>query len=213
MAGAAVLEDSSTLSRLDRSLYRVERFFALIAGIFTLMLMVLAVVSVGGRELFERPLPGYVDWISQALPFIAFMGLAFTQRDGGHIRMDIVIGQLRGRALWFAELLTSVATLVILILLIWGAWSHFGRSFDWAAPMWSRDSTIDINLPIWPTKLLVPMMFGVLVLRIVVQIIGYARALFLGLDSPVAVPLMQSVAEQAAAEAALMEGGSKNGTN
>jgi TRAP-type mannitol/chloroaromatic compound transport system permease small subunit len=79
--------------------------------------------------------------------------------------------------------------------------------------MWSRDSTIDINLPIWPTKLLVPMMFGVLVLRIIVQIIGYARALFLGLDSPVAVPLMQSVAEQAAAEAALMEGGSQNGTD
>ena len=50
MAGAAVLEDSSTLSRLDRSLYRIERFFALIAGIFTLMLMVLAVVSVGGRD-------------------------------------------------------------------------------------------------------------------------------------------------------------------
>ena len=52
MAGATVLEDTSTLSRLDRALYRVERFFALIAGIFTLMLMVMAVVSVGGRELF-----------------------------------------------------------------------------------------------------------------------------------------------------------------
>lgn len=213
MAGAAVLEDASLLSRLDRSLYRFERFLALIAGIFTLILMALAVVSVGGRELFERPLPGYVDWISQALPFIAFMGLAFTQRDGGHIRMDIVIGQLRGRALWFAELLTSVATLVILILLIWGAWSHFGRSFDWSAPMWSRDSTIDINLPIWPTKVLVPLMFGVLGLRICVQTFGYARALMLGLDNPVAVPLKRSVAEQAAAEAALVDGGEQNGTN
>lgn len=213
MAGAAVLEDASLLSRLDRSLYRFERFLALIAGIFTLILMALAVVSVGGRELFERPLPGYVDWISQALPFIAFMGLAFTQRDGGHIRMDIVIGQLRGRALWFAELLTSVATLVILILLIWGAWSHFGRSFDWSAPMWSRDSTIDINLPIWPTKVLVPLMFWVLGLRICVQTFGYARALILGLDNPVAVPLKRSVAEQAAAEAALVDGGEQNGTN
>ena len=165
--------------------------------------MVLAVVSVGGRELFERPLPGYVDWISQALPFIAFMGLAFTQRDGGHIRMDIVIGQLRGRALWFAELLTSVATLVILILLIWGAWSHFGRSFDWAAPMWSRDSTIDINLPIWPTKLLVPMMFGCLCCRSLYRILTCAGTV-LGLDSPVAIPLMQS-SRTTAAEAALME--------
>ena len=103
MAGAAVLEDGSMLSRLDRTLYSLEQKVAIFSGIMTLMLMVLAVVSVTGRLVFNQPLPGYVDWISQALPFIAFLGLSYTQRDGGHIRMDIVVGQLRGRALWFAE--------------------------------------------------------------------------------------------------------------
>lgn len=204
MAGAAVLEDGSMLSRLDRTLYSLEQKVAIFSGIMTLMLMVLAVVSVTGRLVFNQPLPGYVDWISQALPFIAFLGLSYTQRDGGHIRMDIVVGQLRGRALWFAEFLTSLVTLFIIIVLIVGAWSHFGRSFDWAAPMFSRDSTIDLNLPIWPTKILVPLMFSILALRSIIQIVGYGRAFFLGLDSPVAVPLIQSVAEQAAAEAALV---------
>ncbi len=48
--------------------------------------MVLAVISVGGRNLMNAPLPGYVDWIEQAMPLIAFMGIAFVQREGGHIR-------------------------------------------------------------------------------------------------------------------------------
>ncbi len=204
MAGAAVLEDGSVLSRLDSHLYSVEQKVAIFSGVATLMLMVLAVVSVTGRIAFNQPLPGYVDWISQALPFIAFLGLSYTQRDGGHIRMDIVVGQLQGRPLWAAECVTSIVTLFIVVVLIFGSWSHFGRSFDWAAPMWSRDSTIDLNLPIWPTKILVPAMFSILALRSVIQIIGYGRAFVLGLETPVAVPLMQSVAEQAAAEAALV---------
>ena len=84
MAGGAVLEDGSLLSRLDRHLYTVEQKVAIFSGVATLMLMVLAVVSVTGRIAFNQPLPGYVDWISQALPFIAFLGLSYTQRDGGH---------------------------------------------------------------------------------------------------------------------------------
>lgn len=207
MAGAAVLEDSSALSRIDTSLLKIENFFALVAGLVTLLLMVLAVVSVSGRLLFNQPLPGYVDWITMALPFIAFLGVSYTQRDGGHIRMDIVVGRFRGRMLWLVEGITATVTFLLLLFLIWGAWSHFGRSFDFAAPLWSRDSTIDLNLPIWPTKILVPIMFGVLALRMLVQIIGYFRAFFLNLETPVAVPLMQSVAEQAAAEAAHVDGG------
>ena len=66
--------------------------------------MLLAVVSVGAQRDANAPLPGYVDWIEQAMPLIAFMGIAYVQRDGGHIRMDILVGRLSGRALWAAEL-------------------------------------------------------------------------------------------------------------
>ncbi|MBK1636418.1 TRAP transporter small permease subunit [Rhodovulum adriaticum] len=198
---APVLEDHSLLSRLDRGFYRIERFLALLSGLAVFGLMVLAVFSVGGRNFFNAPLPGYVDWIQQAMPLIAFMGIAYTQRDGGHIRMDILIGALKGRLLWAAEFLTTFAVLVLMVLLVWGTWAHFQRSFDFAAPMWSRDSSFDINLPLWPAKLLAPVAFSVLCLRLVLQLWGYGRAFVLGLSEPVAVPLVQSAAEIAAAEA------------
>jgi len=202
MAGSAsILEDGSMLSRLDRTLYRVERVLALVSGLAVFSLMILAVVSVTGRQGFNQPLPGYVDWIEQAMPLIAFMGVSFTQRDGGHIRMDILIGRLKGRALWAAELISVLAMLMLMVLLVWGSWAHFQRSFDFAAPLWSRDSSIDIAIPLWPAKLLAPVAFSVLCLRLLLQVWGYGRAMVLGLVEPVAVPLVLSAAAQAAEEA------------
>ena len=208
MAGkSSVLEDGSLLSRLDLKLYGLEKVLALISGVACFSLMVLAVVSVSGRNALNAPLPGYVDWIEQIMPLIAFMGVSFAQRDGGHIRMDILVGRLRGRALWMAEFATAFFMLVLMILLVWGSWAHFQRAFSFDAPYWSNDSSIDIGLPIWPAKLLAPVAFGVLCLRLVLQLWGYARAIATNAEAPAAVSLPLDAAEMAAAEAATVSDG------
>jgi TRAP-type C4-dicarboxylate transport system permease small subunit len=207
MAGsAAVLEDSSLLSRLDRALLPVERFCALLSGLAIFSLMFLAAYSVTGRKFFGSPLLGYVDYIEAAMPIIAIMGISYVQRDGTHIRMDMLVGALHGRVLWFFELVSVLLILVLVVALTWGAWEHFDRSFDCARPLCSRDSSIDIGLPTWPSKLVVPVAFAVLVLRLILQAVGYGRALVLGLENPVAVPLNMSVADQARAEANQLAG-------
>ncbi len=207
MAGTAtVLEDSSLLSRLDRALLPVEWFMALLSGLATFSLMFLAAYSVTGREFFERPLPGYVDLIEILMPLIAIMGVSYVQRSGTHIRMDIIVGALKGRVLWLIELIMILLILVLMVALVWGAWAHFDRSFDCARPLCSRDSSIDISLPIWPSKIIVPIAFAVLCARLVLQAAGYARAFWFNLERPVAVPLIQSVAEQARAEAESLDG-------
>jgi TRAP-type mannitol/chloroaromatic compound transport system permease small subunit len=100
MAGVGqVHEDGSFLSRIDKKLYQLESTLALASGLAIFSLMLLAVVSVAGWHFFNMSLPGYVDWIEQAMPLIAFMGIAYTQRNGGHIRMDMLVARLSGRAL------------------------------------------------------------------------------------------------------------------
>ena len=207
MAGsAAVLEDSSLLSRLDRALLRIERICALVSGVAIFSLMFLAAYSVTGRKFFSSPLLGYVDYIEAAMPIIAIMGISYVQRDGTHVRMDMLLSSLKGRLLWLFELFSILLILLLMVALTWGAWEHFERSFDCARPLCSRDSSIDISLPIWPSKLVVPVAFGVLVLRLCLQAVGYGRALVLGLENPVAVPLNISVAEQAKLEARALDG-------
>lgn len=220
-ASGNVLADDSLVSRLDRKLLVIERVFALISGVAVLSLMFLAVFSVSGRNFFNAPLPGYVDWIEQAMPLIAFMGISFVQREGGHIRMDLLIGNLRGRVLWIVEFISVFFILTLMLLLVWGSWSHFGRSVDilpfseWAGAISageysrlfiSRDSSMDIAIPLWPAKLVVPLAFAVLCMRLVLQLISYAKAIASGNRSPVAVPLIETAAEQAAREARSVSG-------
>ena len=206
-AASLVMTDDSTVSRLDRGLLEVEKIFALISGLAVFALMILAVISVGGRNALNQPIPGYVDWIEQAMPLIAFMGISYTQREGGHIRMDLLVGNLKGRALWLAELATTLLILVLMMLLVWGTFAHFLRSFDMSQPLWSRDSSMDIGLPIWPAKLIVPVAFGVICLRLMLQVFVYARAVVQGTERPVGVPLIADAATQAALEAATVTGG------
>lgn len=194
-----VLTDDSVISRIDQALLRLERVLALLSGLAVFSLMILAVVSVGGRNTANTPLPGYVDWIEQAMPLIAFMGISYVMREGGHIRMDIVVGNLRGRVLYAVELITTLAVLLLMALLVWGTWAHFGRSFDFVAPMWSRDSSMDIALPIWPAKLLAPVAFSVLCLRLILQSLAFGRAIITG--HAIAVPLIADAAKQAQLEA------------
>ena len=196
----AIIEDTSLLSRLDVLLLKLERFCALISGLTIFSLMFLAVYSVSGRKFFNAPLAGYVDYIEAALPIIAIMGVSYVQRDGSHIRMDIFVSLLRGRALWLFELISVFFILALILCLTWGAWLHFDRSFDCSRPFCSRDSSIDIGLPIWPSKLVVPFAFTVLSLRLILQAIGYSRALYLGSRQPAAVPLVLSSSEQAKLE-------------
>lgn len=205
-APSNILEDDTLLSQLDRALFWLETRLALLGGLAVFLLMILAVVSVGGRNFFNAPLPGYVDWIEQAMPLIAFVGMAYTQRLGGHIRMDIVVGRLHGRVLWLVELVSTLAMLALVLLLVWGTFAHFLRAFDMNAPLWSRDSSMDIGIPLWPAKLIVPVGFTVLLLRLALQAWGYGRAFISGSKRPVAVPLYEDAATAAAHEAATVSG-------
>ncbi|WP_224814816.1 TRAP transporter small permease subunit [Hasllibacter sp. MH4015] len=201
-----VLTDDGTASRLDRALLWLEARLNLLGGATILALVVLAVVHVVGRKLFNAPVYGYVDWIQQFMVVFAFFGLSYCQREGGHIRMDILVMRMKGRVLWLAEWLSTLFMLILTIGLIYGAWQHFDRSFDLSRPLWSRDSSIDIALPLWPAKLIVPVSFGILTLRLIIQLIIYSRALVTGQERPAGVPLPEDPMAIAAREAETVSG-------
>ena len=195
---ATVLTDDSTLSKLDQWLFKFESLLTLLGGIVIFLLVFLAVTNILGRWIFNYPVDGYIDWVEQSMTFFAFLGIAFTQREGGHIRMDIIIGTLKGRSLWFAELVSTTLMFLLTLILIYGSFLHFKRAYT------IGDTSFDINLPIWPSKLVVPIALSILALRLFLQMWGYFRALKTGESQPVAVPLVEDAATVAAREAAIV---------
>ncbi len=155
------------MNSLDRWLYVIERMLAFVGGATIFLLVLLTGVNVLGRWLFSLPVDGYVDWVEQAMAFIAFLGLAYTQRMDGHIRMDLVIRHFRPRVLWFAEIISTTLMLVISLMITYGASLHFWRAYQ------IGDSSLDIELPTWPAKLVIPFALTVLSLRLILQLIDF----------------------------------------
>ncbi len=195
MSSALVHTDNSALSYCDQSLLWLERKLNLAGGIIVLFIVLFSVINIIGRGLLNQPFNAYFDLMGQSVPLIAFMGLSYCQRDGGHIRMDLLIGRFSGRLLWTVEAISSLLTFALITLLAYGAWLHAERSLTLG------DSTEDIGLIIWPFKLVLVIMFGVLLARLFIQLWGYARLIISPDALPIAVPVIEDVAAQAQREA------------
>ena len=200
-------DNAGLLARTDRALVPVENLANLLAAFAIFALMCLGVAQIVLRSIFNSPINGYIDLVELSMASMAFLGAAYCQRLGAHIRMELLIGRLRGRTLWLAEAFGLLVAMFIIGVLIWYGWGHFIRSYTLG------DTTIDAEYPVWPSKLLVPVAFGIWWLRLGVQLVGSLRMAADPGRDPVGVVMMKEVAEQAQDEITEIMGDDANKKN
>jgi TRAP-type C4-dicarboxylate transport system permease small subunit len=186
--------DAPLIARLDYWYGRLEEGFNLLAAFSIFVLMIVGMIQILGRTFFDLPIEGYIDWIEFFAILYAVAGISYCQRQGGHIRMEILLGEMRGRLLWFFEAMAVLIGLVIIGLLVYSTWQNFERAWR------IGDSSMDIKLPLWPSKLVVPIALATLWLRLLLQFAGYLRLFIDPGKPPVGVPTVQSAAEAARKE-------------
>ena len=189
------------LESCDRALGVLENGLNLVAGALIFVLMLLGVAQIVMRTVFSAPIFGYIDIVEVSMVGFAVLSIAFVQRVGGHVRMELVISRLKGRWLWAAELTSAALAAFIVAVLVPYSYQHFERAFEFG------DSTIDIELATWPAKLAVPLALSVLLLRLGVQIAGYLRLVLHPDLAPVAVPVIKDATALAAEEISVASGG------
>lgn len=182
------------IDRADRWLAVVENRLNLIAGIIVFALMFLGVIQIVLRTAFKAPIFGYIDVVEISMVGFAVLAISFVQRVGGHVRMELFVSRLKGRWHWMAEGLSTVLAIFIVTVLIPYSYFHFERAF------YNGDSTIDIEIITWPAKLVVPVALSILLVRLIIQLVAYARLIADPNLPPVAVPLLKDVEQQAEEE-------------
>ena len=194
------------LARADAWQSKLEDALNLVAAIAIFGVMAVGVVQVVGRSVSSwlhglvpaiQPFAiyGYIDYVQFIAVLYAVLGIAYCQRLGGHIRMEIVVANLRGRALWLLEATAVLLAIVATVLLVAGTWDNFANA-------WSKgDSSMDVNLPLWPSKLVVPLALAVLLVRLVLQLWAYLRLLADPARPEIAVPRHETPEQAAQREA------------
>jgi C4-dicarboxylate transporter DctQ subunit len=177
------------LRRADRVLSHVEDSLNLIAALAIFFLMFVGVAQIVGRTIFDFAIYGYIDWIEQASALFAFLGIAYAQRLGSHIGMDLTMGW-RPHNRWKIELFGVVMAGAIISVLIYASFTNFLRAYS------IGDSTMDIKLPTWPAKFMVPLALSVLWLRLALQSWGYLRMIAHPDAEPIGIPRLVTIETQ-----------------
>jgi TRAP-type C4-dicarboxylate transport system permease small subunit len=179
---------NSPAGMLDRLMQPIENVANFIAAIAIFLLMLLGTAQIVLRSFFNSPIAGYIDMVELSMAGMAFLGAAYCQRLGSHIRMELLVGRLRGRSLWAFEIIGTLVALFIIGVLIYYSTGHFMRSYELG------DSTIDAEYPVWPSKLLVPIAFTLWFIRLLIQLVGSVRLFVNPTLEPAGVTLIHDMA-------------------
>ncbi len=176
-------DEPTLLSRVDALLGKVEGMMLGVSAALVVLLMVMGLAEVTARSVFNKPLLGYIDLVGLITSAVAFFALSHCQKAGKHIRMELLVDSLSGRFKWVTELMGTLLALVVVTMLLTPTWQHALRS------MMLGDSTMDLQLPMWPSKVIIPIALATLWLRLVVNALGFIRLIKNPSAPPVAIPI------------------------
>lgn len=171
------------LEPVHRTILALEKLWAAGASICLFAIMVIVVVDVALRYLFNAPLGWSYDLISLYLMVaLFFLALSVTQRDDHHVRVDIVFRHVSPRVRHSMELVGYLLTAVVLAGIVYQGSVKFWIS-------WQNNDVMAGAVP-WPTWLgaaFVPLGVGLLLLRLVFSVFSLALAIAKGSATAIGV--------------------------
>lgn len=161
----------------ERLVASIDTALNLVSVAFIMFLMLFAAAEIVGRYLFNHPIPGHVEIVELIMAAVVFLGIAYTQRVGGHIRMELFITKvLRGRSYHIAEALTLILSLLAFSIITVASFRFALDAYD------IGDTTTYILWPTWPSKLCIPIGSFMLCLRFLLQLIQHVAQAVVGFE-------------------------------
>ena len=166
------------ISHIDRWVSPMESGLNFAGASLIGFMMLFTMTEIVGRYLLNRPIKGHVEIVEMVMAGVVFLGLAFTQKVGGHVRMELfVVRVLKGRARLIVESFTLLLALfVFAIILVYSLEASVVYSLRMG------DITPLLYLPTWPAKLCIPIGSLLLCVRLVIEIIQHLSQAVVGVE-------------------------------
>ncbi len=153
-------------NRVGRLLRRVELGLMMAAAAVAFFAMLFVGAEVMMRYGFDAPIPGHLELSELLMPIIVFLGLSYTQATHGHVGMDLVLDSLPPRGKRWATIATLLISIFVCAVLSWFSAKN-------AYQLWLYDD-VTMSPPYyktWPTGASVALGYGLISLRMYVQVL------------------------------------------
>jgi len=151
----------------------VDTLAAYLACVMLFALMLVVVADVSLRYLFNAPLSWSYDTISLfLLPGVFFLSASYTLSTHGHVSVDILHNYVSQRTRYVFEALSSAIAAPTFGFIAWIAAQSTWK--DWQMGTYL---TSGLEVPTWAVSFLLPLGFGLLTVRSLLNVWGYLATL------------------------------------
>ena len=159
----------SGLRRLDRLVGFLEVVLNTIGGAVLVVFAFLVLFDVIARYLFNYSIPGIYELMQLGLVIIVYFGIAYAQQKGDHVRIELFSNENFPRMERVVRIVGDLAGIAICTIIAW-------RSGQNAYDAWLTGDAMSglIAWRTWPAMAAVPLGFGLLALRIAIDLIEWS---------------------------------------
>lgn len=136
------------MNSIERSVDRLAQGLALIGALGVVALLLHVVADVASRNLFGRPIPATNEIASRYyMVALAFLPLAWVERRGGMVRVELLESTLPAALIRVSEALVATLTTAIYVVLAYVTWTD-------ALKNWRIGTFVDVlghQIAVWPS--------------------------------------------------------------
>ena len=154
------------MNRLAAVIEKSAYLCGYLSGWLVPLMMMLVVVDVFMRYVMHRPLMVADEFSAYMLVALSFLGFAYTWREGGHVRVEVVVNYLPPRIYAWVRLIGLILTFIFMVEMDRAAY----KMITYALQMKMRSSTWLMFPLFWP-QLTIFVGFVLLTLMLVVDIV------------------------------------------
>jgi len=154
------------MDRLSRIVDVAATAVLLVGGIGMLMSMFLGVADIVGTQVLSIPVPGPRELTESTMVLIVFGALTYAQIRRAHIRVELVYIRMGPRTQAAMDVFTDLCALIFFSLMMWQAWNEALYSMD------IGEATVGlIRFPLWPARIVLVVGCGLLVVRLILDLL------------------------------------------
>jgi len=150
------------LKRMDRGIRYIENVLIVICGVIFMVMIFLGTADVAGRYIFDSPVLGTQELMQVMMGAIVMLGWAYTQKEDGHVKVELFTNMMPYRAQKVLALIMTVIALGLFAIIAMKSW-------DIALANISRRFLV-VDFPSGPFYFLVPVGSFFLCLEFIVHI-------------------------------------------
>jgi TRAP-type C4-dicarboxylate transport system permease small subunit len=174
--GEGIAVRGSKAINLISRLYRAVRYTAGIAASCCIFVMVCTIVPDSiGRFFFSKPLYGTLELNMLLMSAIVFLGLAWTQSQRGHVRVEVMVSRARPTLQSVLNIVCWTIAFALFLGITIGGTEEAIHSASIGENLWGVK-----KFPVWPGKILAAFGSGLLCVQFLIDIGGEFVHVFLG---------------------------------